>query len=203
MNTTPTQRVLIASPVRQKPAILKEFLAGLTRLELDGLDCEYFFADDNDDPESSAALNEFMACRPGYCVRLEREEEAYLCDAETHRWKESLIQRVAAVKTFMLQHTVEQGFNHIFLVDSDIVLHPATIQHLLAQDKAVISEVFWTQWTPQDPYLPQTWLLDHYAFYDRSFANASSEQRARRLRSSCSGCAAATPTVWGVWAPAP
>lgn len=178
----PTRKVLIASPVRQKPAILKEFLAGLTRLELDGIECDYLFADDNDDPESSAALNEFMLGRPGYCVRLEREEESYLCDAETHRWKESLIQRVAAVKTFMLRHAVEQGFDHVFLVDSDIVLHPATLQHLMAQDKAVISEVFWTQWTPQDPYLPQTWLLDHYAFYDRSFANASPEQKSAASR---------------------
>jgi hypothetical protein len=76
---------------------------------------------------------------------------------------------------------VEQGFDHVFwwIPTLSCTRPPSS---LLAQDKAVISEVFWTQWTPQDPYLPQTWLLDHYAFYDRSFANASPEQKSAASR---------------------
>lgn len=49
--------VLIASPVRQKPAILQEFLWSLAQLETAGLKVAYAFIDDND--EESVLLREF------------------------------------------------------------------------------------------------------------------------------------------------
>jgi len=39
-------RVLIASPIRQKPNILKEFLQSLSELDHGDLQVDYFFVDD-------------------------------------------------------------------------------------------------------------------------------------------------------------
>jgi hypothetical protein len=54
-----TPRILIISPVRQKPAILQHFLEGLHRLDTTGLEVAYLFIDNNDDPHASQILRAF------------------------------------------------------------------------------------------------------------------------------------------------
>lgn len=158
-------RVLLGSPVRQRPAILRAFLDGLARLETQGLELAYCFVDDNDDPESTALLDAFLAANEGLRVRLDDRPERYMCDDYTHRWRRSLIERVASIKNYLLALARDNEFDAILLVDSDLVLHPRTLSHLIALDKPVVSEVFWTRWEPQSPFMPQTWLTDHYTMY--------------------------------------
>ncbi|MCX8114044.1 MAG: hypothetical protein N3D71_03125 [Burkholderiaceae bacterium] len=160
-----TRRILIGSPVRQSPAKLRPFLDGLARLETDGLELVHCFVDDNDDPESSALLDAFLADTPGMRVRLEDRPEPYVRDDQTHRWRRSLIERVASIKNYLLALARDGGFDAVLLVDSDLVLHPRTLAHLVALDKPVVSEVFWTRWEPGAPFMPQTWLTDHYTMY--------------------------------------
>ncbi|MFE0559831.1 hypothetical protein ACFW1P_28310 [Paenibacillus sp. NPDC058910] len=60
MKAKERRRVLLGSPIRQKPEILDHFLTSLLRLEQDHLDVCYFFIDDNNDELSSAQLSQFM-----------------------------------------------------------------------------------------------------------------------------------------------
>lgn len=159
------RNILIGSPVRQEPDILAAFLHGLARLHTDGLQVRFCFMDDNDDPRSSALLDEFLAAHEGVRIRIEDRPEPYDKDDHTHRWRVSLIARVAAIKNQLLQLAAESGFDALFLVDSDLVLHPRTLVHLSALHKPVVSEVFWTRWTPQAPWRPQVWMMDHYTLY--------------------------------------
>ncbi len=159
------QRVLIASPVRQQPAKLRAFLRSLEELDRTGLRLEFAFVDDNDDPRSSALLRAFA---PDDVVRFlppGPPGDAYVTDDETHRWQTSLTDRVAAFKDRLLAIARDEAFDAIFLVDSDLVLRPPTVRHLAEQPVLVCSEVFWTQWEPDGPELPQVWCHGQYNLF--------------------------------------
>ncbi|MFA4927557.1 MAG: glycosyltransferase family 2 protein [Patulibacter sp.] len=159
------QRVLIASPVRQQPAKLCAFLESLEGLDRTGLRLEFAFVDDNDDPESSALLRAFA---PNDTVRFlpaGPPGDLYVTDDETHRWQTSLTDRVAAFKDRFLEIVRDEGFDAVFLVDSDLVLQPQTVRHLVDQPVLICSEVFWTRWEPGGPELPQVWCHGQYSLF--------------------------------------
>ncbi len=166
MSDSPTSRVLIASPVRQKPAVLEHFLQGLLRLDTSGLEVEYFFIDNNDDASASQMLCAFAqrANAPVHRLRLP-VAEAYHRTEAYHQWTESLIWRLAAMKDGVLNAAREHGFDYAFLVDSDLVLHPQTLQRMVACRRDIVSQVFWTVWTPDKPPLPNVWYADFYNLY--------------------------------------
>ncbi len=159
-------RVLIASPVRQKPAVLEHFLHGLLRLDASGLEVEYFFIDNNDDVAASQMLRAFAqrAGAPVHRLRLP-VAEAYHRTEAYHQWTESLVWRLAAMKDGALHAAREHGFDYAFLVDSDLVLHPQTLQRMVACRRDIVSQVFWTVWTPDRPPLPNVWYADFYNLY--------------------------------------
>lgn len=155
-------RVLVGSPVRQTPTILSEFLHSLACLDDQGLHVDYYFVDDNEDVISSALLDTFSVGRKVQLVAGQPTGQAYVKDDETHRWNEGLIWKVARYKDQMICHALQEGYDYLFLIDSDLVLHPQTLQQLIRGGKSVISEVFWTEWKPEQPELPQVWLRDQY-----------------------------------------
>ncbi|MEW6172555.1 MAG: glycosyltransferase [Bacillota bacterium] len=157
-------RVLIASPVRQKPSILKEFLWSFDQLDKTGLTVDYAFIDDND--EISDLLQQFAAGRDNVCIfRAEEARSGYVCNETTHYWREDLIWKVAAYKNHFIQLARDEGFDFLFLVDSDLVLHPKTLVHLVGLEKDIVSEVYWTVWQPGSIPLPQVWVGDQYRLH--------------------------------------
>ncbi len=186
-------RVLIGSPVHQKPAILREFLASLGRMELAGLSADYVFVDDNEDPASSGMLARFCPSGDPPGNRADggsvfvwqgddaaKERATYICDDRTHRWSEGLIWRVAAYKDRLIEFARREGYDFLFLVDSDLVLHPATLPHLVSCDKPIVSEVFWTKWQPSSEPLPQVWLRDQYTLFEQARGERLTQEEAER-----------------------
>ncbi len=169
------KRVLIASPVRQKPAILKEFLWSLACLKTTGLLVEYAFIDDHE--EDNGLLRAFAAGRDGIRIFPGRgTQQTYHCDENTHHWREDLIWKVAGYKNYFLQLAREEGFDYLFLVDSDLVLHPETLVHLVGLKKDIVSEVYWTRWEADLPPLPQVWIADQYRLYPLERGEAPDEK---------------------------
>lgn len=164
--------VLIGSPVRQKPLILKEFLESLKELKKEDLDVYYYFVDDNKDEESSNLLFEFSKYEKNVIVHKAHNEDVYICDDITHNWKEQLIWKVADFKDSIIEHAKQKNFDYIFLIDSDLVLHPYTLKQLVSTGKDIISEIFWTKWQPNAPELPQVWMQDVYTQYNVSRGEA-------------------------------
>ncbi|MDA8336373.1 MAG: methyltransferase domain-containing protein [Peptococcaceae bacterium] len=153
--------VLIGSPVRQKAAILKEFLWSLARLTTEDLQVEFAFVDDHD--TESELLRQF----PGRVTIIRGDgPDVYDCDEETHHWREGLIWKVAAHKDTILQLARERNADFVFLVDSDLVLHPQTLRHLVSLEKDIVSEVFWTRWHRDLIPLPQVWVAGQYRLHD-------------------------------------
>lgn len=156
--------ILIGSTVRQKPSILKEFLRSLAELDRNSMTCDFIFFDNNESDESSNLLKTFRVSGSSTLLTGEPPEISYECTDETHVWNTGLIWKVASYKDFILNYAFEHGYSHVFLVDSDLVLHPLTLQQLLAANVDIVSEIFWTEWTKGAGRLPQVWMSGQYSF---------------------------------------
>ncbi|GAA3408493.1 glycosyltransferase [Paenibacillus hodogayensis] len=178
------KRVLVASPVHQRPAVLQLFLESLSGLEQQSASVNFLFMDDNEDPISSALLRKFAADRGRTVVEryTEGEASAYSRDEYTHYWKEEQVWKVAGMKDAMLRHACDRKYDYIFLVDSDLVLHPRTLEQLLADNKEIVSGLFWTRWQPNTIEMPQVWVRDEYdMFVKRRHETVSEAEASARM----------------------
>ncbi|MGL5415435.1 MAG: glycosyltransferase [Clostridium sp.] len=165
------KKVLISSSICQEKNILNEFLKSLKELDSEGLSIGYCFIDDNKESEATEILENF---RKEVCdvVLLETnnlvKESEYICDEYTHRWNENLIERVAYLKNKIIKYFLSSDYDYIFFIDSDIILHPLALKSLIISQKDIISNIFWTKWSPESNELPQVWLKDEYTLYNHS-----------------------------------
>ena len=166
------KRVLIGSPIRQKKNILEQFLIGLDEIELQNCQVSFYFVDDNKDPGSSELLSIFKNTNSdvilikGEDIVANKEDNAYVCDANSHHWRSENIARITKFKDWIIDYCVENGFDYLFLVDSDIVLDRRSLSQLLSRNVDIVSNVFWTQWHPGAALVPQCfWMPDPYQQY--------------------------------------
>ena len=186
-DVVPPKRILLGSPIRQKPEILQEFLSSLNELDLQGIQLDFYFVDDNEDVSSKELLQKFCAQKtsPTHCFVMVPPkplvQTAYICNETTHYWKEELVWKVADFKNKMLEQTLADRYDYLFLIDSDLILHPNTLHALLGADKEIVSNIFWTSWVENAPPLPQVWLTDHYTQYAVDIGETlSAEEIAKR-----------------------
>lgn len=168
-------QVLIASPVRQKPAVLRHYLDSLSALDRDGFTAHYLFIDNNDDPASQAMLADFQQKNNEVTVTRDNNLLHYHRDDQTHYWNDTLVDRVGAMKDRIIAFALDRGYDGLFLVDSDLLLHPNTLSRLMTSGKPIISNIFWTSWQKDTAPLPQVWMMDEYTFYQKNDANPISE----------------------------
>ncbi|WPC44830.1 glycosyltransferase [Clostridium sp. JS66] len=161
-------RVLIGSTVRQKKLILKEFLQSLSELNIQNYNVDFMFFDDNENAESSQLLSNFKIENCKTQILKGEKKGRYVCNDDTHHWKEELIWKVAAYKDKIIDYAKMNNYDYLFLVDSDLVLHPETLEKLLLGDKDIISEIFWTKWDVKDVNKPQVWVSGNYNLYYKS-----------------------------------
>lgn len=180
----PKKQVLIGSPVRQKPAILKEFLQSLEELMQISCECDYLFVDDNDNAESAFMLLEFAEKKQGRCTIAQNTNktitEPYVCNEITHYWRDSIVWKVAAFKDYIIKYATEHGYDYLFLIDSDMVLHPLTVEQLIVDNKDIVAEIWWTNWVPDTAKSPSVWLYDVYTMYEIRGGNLTEEEVQKR-----------------------
>lgn len=175
------KRVLVASPICKKYIILKHFIETIDRQFSEGLQIDYFFVDDNEEEESTLLLKKFREKHES-CLLIKAQDKQlkYKEDEQTHYWNEYLVWRLAEIKNGMINYAKEQNYDFIFFVDSDLILNPNTIQHLVSLNLDIVSEVFWTKWTPESIELPQVWLYDHYELVPRARNEQITQEEAHR-----------------------
>ena len=178
--------ILIGSPIRQKPNILKQFLLGLSEAEKDGLKITYFFVDDNTKDESSELLRRFsnnndVIIQDGNKMFSSLEDNNYICDSD-HHWTSANIKRITLFKDAIIEYCIDNEFDYLFFVDSDIVIHKETLYHLLSRKVEIVSSVFWTQWQINGSLSPQCfWIPDLYR-QNTSFNQELNPEEANRIR---------------------
>lgn len=182
--------ILIAAPVRERPHILREYVNGLNGLDTDGLEVSCFFVLNGENRDEARAILDGLR----YPTEFYEWDDAgaYNRDEETHRWTRDNLSNVAAMKNLIIERacgpirpidmiagvaSTKTGVqvitlsapdklrpSHLFLVDSDLVLHPKTLRQLVAANMPIIAEVYWTRWNPGLPPQPNAWDLDFYTF---------------------------------------
>ncbi|HEY8911416.1 MAG TPA: glycosyltransferase [Desulfosporosinus sp.] len=155
-------RILLASPVRQKEHVLVQFLESLNLLDSTGVDLDFTFVDDHNEHD---LLNRYSSEKSNVRIFPGSPEGSYVCDEITHYWQENLIWKIAAYKDQFIKLALEEGYDYLFLIDSDLYVQPQTLKHLIALQKDIVSEVFWTRWQPNTIPLPQVWVTGHYQMY--------------------------------------
>lgn len=170
------ERVLVGSPVYQKPEILSLFLESLKNLSRHTVSIDYMFVDDNVDESSSQLLTEFKREESAVINIPGKEQGAYLCDDESHHWNDNLMLKVANYKNSIINYAIENNYDYLFFVDSDLVLHPNLIEHLKNANKDIVSEIFWSQWHKDRPFEPNVWLFDEYDLVPKMLGEELSEK---------------------------
>ncbi len=179
------KKILIGTPIKQKETILKEFLKSLLKIKLNGYEIHYYFVDDNTDDKSSKLLENFQ--KQNSNVKIEKSvsfgyatNEKYVCD-DVHQWKKGLINRIISFKNDIISYADKENFDYLFFIDSDILINPITIKHLIDRNVEIVSNVFWTSWNPGERLTPQVWLQDESSMvirnWDRSFTKEEINQK--------------------------
>ncbi len=170
------KRVLVGSPVYQKLEILDKFLKSLKNLSRDTISIDYMFVDDNIDGNSSKLLAKFEREESTVIILPSSNKGEYLCDDKSHHWDDDLMLRVANYKNSIINYAIENNYDYLFFVDSDLVLHPNLIEHLKNSNKDIISEIFWSQWHNDRPFEPNVWLFDEYDLVPKRLGEKLSEK---------------------------
>lgn len=137
------------SPVRQHPAVLHLFLDGLDRQDID----EIWVYDDNTDARSTEILRQTDATILPSLDHLP-SGETYRRGEDTHHWALHTVARVAAIKNYAVDLFLETRHDHLFLIDSDVLLPRGLVRHLAEASLPIIASVYWTQWHPDTMPLP-------------------------------------------------
>ncbi len=177
------ERILIASPVRQSPEILRAFLTSLSEQDTQGYDVDYLFVDNNDEAESSCLLREFAETYSGR-VHLWTVPvfTPYQRQGVTHVWTEQLVWRLASIKDAILEFMLEHDYDAIWFIDSDLIVPPNLLRRLCECNRAIVSEVFWTKWRPEVFPLPNVWYRDFYTMHRTNRGeNQPAKENERRM----------------------
>ena len=80
-----------------------------------------------------------------------------------HVWTPHRLSLMAKYRNMMVKHVLDNNYDYFFSVDSDLVLQPDTLQHLVSLDKDIVGEVLWTEWK-EGIEQPNAWMSDYYEF---------------------------------------
>lgn len=164
------KKIMVGSPICQDVEILKEFLISLENLIKEDMEVSYCFVDDNKEKLSSNLLLDFQKNNKNTKIlKVDLgflNDITYSCDENTHRWNNSLIDKVIAFKNKIISEFLESDNDYLFFIDSDIVLDKRTIMNLIEADKDIIANIFWTRWSVDSREEPQVWMKDFYTFYE-------------------------------------
>lgn len=176
---TPKPRILVGSPIRQKNTILREFLISLMELDKSSCQLDYYFIDDNIDGSSKQLLKQFSELDHTVYIKDMHADpysgDQFVCNEVTHYWKDAIVWKVAGFKDEIIEFARKNSYDYLFLIDSDLVLHPKTLNQLMRASKDIVSNIFWTKWQPNQPELPQVWVSDTYNLFDEPITDRTTQ----------------------------
>ncbi|MEG0751667.1 MAG: glycosyltransferase [Oscillospiraceae bacterium] len=137
--------------------------------------------DDNTDESSREMLSSFESNISTVTVLPGKAGGDYQINNELGCWDDSRMLRIANYKNAILKHAVENEYDYLFLVDSDLILHPAVMEHLKKQKKEIVSEIFWTQKSEDLPLEANVCMLEEFELEQKQQGSIlSSDERVKR-----------------------
>ena len=133
------KKILLAAPLHQKVRYFLEFQKSLDSLLIpQGYSLDRFYVV-NDCPEIIPYIRE------GAYI----EMDGLGRQSVPHIWGASLIEKMIKLRNAYIQYAKELNYDYVFVVDTDLVLKPETLQVLLDTGHDIVSEGFWTKF-PDD-----------------------------------------------------
>ena len=145
-------KILIAAPLRQELHIFREYQRGLDELKIpEGVTVDRFFVV-NDCPEVIPEIKgDYVVCDT---------KDVYERRENDHYWTHENLGKMHLLRNLTCERALKGGYDYLFSVDTDLVLHPDTLTELLAAGKDIVSELFWTNgWC-------NAWMYDQSAGMD-------------------------------------
>lgn len=153
------KRILIAAPLRQDAGIFREYQNSLDRLVIpeDVTVDRYFVV--NDCPEVIPEIRGRFEIFNTF--------DEYAKTKNDHIWTADLMHKMSALRNATIKAALDGGYDYMFSVDTDLILHPETLKLLLEADKDIVSEIFWTL-AANGGWWCNAWMYDQYsgATYD-------------------------------------
>ena len=162
-------RILAGAAVRQNSAVLEAHLRTMkSQVINDDVELDFMYVNDLDpnDPDYAAA-RDVLFDDPDVGVYntdiFQRPDGAdYGVTDATHTWKQPTFEYLGGLKDLLLKRAVADDYDAVWLVDTDLLVGPETLQSLINAQRPVVSAVFWTSWSPGSPLLPQVWQRHPY-----------------------------------------
>ena len=146
------KKILITAPLRQEVDVFQAYQEGLDRLEVpEGFTVERFFVV-NDCDEVIPVIRDAK-------YEVINTGEYYEKTHNDHLWTLDNMWKMGELRNRTIREMLDGGYDYWLSVDTDIVLDPWTLYHLIQADKDIVSEIFWTQ-APNGKYWCNAWMVD-------------------------------------------
>ena len=149
------KKILITAPLRQDADVFEEYQKGLDALEVpDGYEVSRFYVvNDCRDIVPFIRDAEYVITDTG---------EDYQKTENDHLWTLELMRKMSDLRNRTIAEMLLGGYDYWLSIDTDIVVDPWTIYHLVQADRDIVSEIFWTQ-APNGRYWCNAWMVDQSA----------------------------------------
>lgn len=131
------KRILLTAPVKREPKIFNEYQNALDELIVpEGFEADRFFVV-NDCPEVIPHI------RNAAYITYDSEPEEI--QKRAHDWTGGTIWKMCNMRNMTILYMLQHGYDYWFSVDTDLILNKHTLEYLLAANKDIVSEIFWTE----------------------------------------------------------
>ena len=144
-------KVLITAPLKQERKYFKEFQDSLDRLEVaENVTVDRFFVVNDCDKIIPDIRGDYIVMNTG---------DEYNKTVNDHVWTRENLNKMPKLRNATIQRALDGNYDYWFSVDTDLVLHPLTLKTLIAAEKDIVSEIFWTQ-APNGHWWCNGWMYD-------------------------------------------
>lgn len=151
------KKILFSCPIRETEEIFNLYLDALSKLNIPS-NCTmdiYFILHNSDN------LKEICEKR-GISYQCYYSTNDYLKNDDTHNWSKQSVNDIILIKNSIAKFAIENSYDYVFMVDSDIMLNCDTLTNLYDAQKDIIANIFWSDWHNTGQYLPNCWYWDSY-----------------------------------------
>lgn len=159
-------RILAGAVCGHGPDVVRPYVRTLTRTaEQADADVDFVFLTD---PKLAWDAADVL---PGEVAEADPkpEDADYAVQEQSHVWTEETFNWLGAQKQKLCDRAADEGYDYLFLADTDLLLGPQTLPSLLNVGRPITSAVFWTRWQPDARPLPNVWLTQPYEFQGRGY----------------------------------
>jgi len=147
------KKILITAPLKQEPKIFDEYQLGLDGMVIpEGYSADRFYVV-NDCPEVIPHIR-----NAAYITH--DTGDLYEKTKNDHQWTHDNLRKMSDLRNMTILYMLKGGYDYWLSADTDIVVDPHTLEWLLAADKDIVSEVFWTE-GPRGEWC-NAWMYDQY-----------------------------------------